>query len=142
MKKFIKAAATLFLITVMCLSFVSCTDKTIDKDIWEDATYTEDTAFGGGTKTIMVEVIAEERSVTFTIKTDKGNLGEALVEHNLIAGENGPYGLYVKTVNGITADYNINQTYWAVTKNGESMLTGVDGTEISDGEHYEFVCTK
>ena len=142
MKKFIKVALGLFLITVMCVSFISCGNKDVDKDIWEDATYTEDTAFGNGSKTILVEVKAEDRAVTFTIKTDKGNLGEALLEHNLVSGENGAYGLYVKTVNGITADYNINQTYWAFTKNGESMLSGVDGAEISDGEHYELVYTK
>ncbi len=142
MKKFIKVALGLFLITVMCVSFISCGNKGVDKDIWEDATYTEDMAFGNGSKTILVEVKAEDRAVTFTIKTDKGNLGEALLEHNLVSGENGAYGLYVKTVNGITADYNINQTYWAFTKNGESMLSGVDGAEISDGEHYELVYTK
>ena len=142
MKKSIKVAISLFLITMMCLSFMSCGNKTVDKGIWENATYTEDMVFGNGSKTVLVEVKAEERALAFTIKTDKENLGEALLEHNLIAGENGPYGLYVKKVNGITADYNINQAYWAFTKDGESMLTGVDGAEISDGEHYELVYTK
>ncbi len=142
MKKSIKIALTLFLITIMCVSSASCGNKSVDKEIWETATYTEDMVFGNGSKTVLVEVKAEDRSVTFTVKTDKGNLGEALLEHDLISGENGPYGLYVKSVNGITADYNINQTYWAFTKNGESMMSGVDGAEISDGEHYELVYTK
>ena len=48
-----------------------------------------------------------------------------------------PYGLYVKFVNGIEADYDNDQTYWALYKSGEYMLTGVDTTVISDGEHYE-----
>ena len=30
----------------------------------------------------------------------------------------------------------------AFTKNGEMMMTGVDGTAITDGEHYELVYTK
>jgi hypothetical protein len=90
----------------------------------------------------MVEVKVEEQSVTFTIKTDKTTLGEALMEHGLIAGDVGQFGLYVKVVNGITADYDIDQSYWAFTKNGEMMLTGVDMTNIADGEHYELVYTK
>ena len=85
---------------------------------------------------------AEEQSVTFTIKTDKEILGDALLEHDLIAGEEGDYGLYVKVVNGMTADYDVDQSYWAFYKDGEYMMTGVDGTEIADGEHYELVYTK
>lgn len=141
-RKLINVAATLFLITIMCLSFTSCGSNDVDKSVWENAIYTENMVFGDGTKTVLVEVKAEDRSVTFTIKTDKENLGEALLEHNLVSGEKGAYGLYVKSVNGITADYNIDNTYWAFTKNGESMLTGVDGAEISNGEHYELVYTK
>ncbi|MBR7163659.1 MAG: DUF4430 domain-containing protein [Clostridia bacterium] len=142
MKRFIKPVLCLLLISVMCSSFAACGAGVDEKGAWESATYSEDMTFGNGSKTVLVEVRAEDRSVTFTIKTDKEKLDDALLEHNLISGENGPYGLYVKSVNGITADYNVNQTYWAFTKNGESMPTGVSGAEISDGEHYELVCTK
>jgi hypothetical protein len=110
--------------------------------VWENATYLEDKEFGSGSKTIVVEVKAADQKVTFTIKTDKDTVGAALFEHNLIDGENGPYGLYVKVVNGITADYDKTQTYWALKKNGKDLMTGVDMTEITDGEHYEFVYTK
>ena len=64
------------------------------------------------------------------------------MEHNIISGENGAYGLYVKTVNGILADYNITKSYWSINKDGEYMLTGVDSTKIEDGDVYEFVYTK
>ena len=110
--------------------------------LWSDADYVEDTTFGNGSKTVQVEVKVGEESVTFTIKTDKATLGEALLEHNLIAGEQSAYGLYVKKVNGITADYDVDQSYWGFCKNGEHMMSGVDTTEISDGEHYELVYTK
>lgn len=110
--------------------------------LWAEADYVEDTTFGDGSKTVQVEVKVGEESVTFTIKTDKIMLGDALVEHNLIAGEQGAYGLYVKKVNGITADYDVDQSYWGFCKNGEYMMSGVDTTEISDGEHYELVYTK
>ena len=104
---------------------------------WVSATYLRDMEFGTGSKTVQVEVKAEGQSVTFTIHTDKETLGEALIEHNLIAGEEGAYGLYVKFVNGIEADYDKDKTYWSFYKNGEYMMTGVDTTVISDGEHYE-----
>ena len=106
---------------------------------WENAVHLTDKEFGNGAKTVKVEVKAEKQSITFTLHTDKETLGEALMEHNLISGENGPYGLYIKFVNGIEADYDKDKTYWAFYKNGEYMMSGVDTTVIADGEHYELV---
>ena len=80
--------------------------------------------------------------LTATIKTDKTILGDALLEHSLIAGEEGAYGLYVKFVNGIRADYDLDGAYWGFNKGGEYMMTGVDGTTIADGDKYELVWTK
>lgn len=128
-------ALLLFLALAFCL--VSCGET----DPWESATYTEDTEFGTGTKTVEVEVKVLEHSVTFTLKTDKENLADALLEHNLIAGEDSTYGLYIKTVNGILADYDKTQRYWGCYKNGEATL-GASSTEIKDGEHYELVYSK
>ena len=110
--------------------------------LWKNATYLKDTEFGTGSKTIAVEVKVEDKSVTFTIHTDKETLGDALLEHNLIAGEEGMYGLYVKTVNGMLADYDIDASYWSFYKGGEMMMTGVDGESISGGEHYEIIYAK
>ena len=109
--------------------------------IWANATYVKDTTFGTGAKTLTVVVKADEQSVTFTIKTDAETVGAALLEHELIAGEESQYGLYVKTVNGMLADYNVDQTYWAFYKNNEYMMTGVDATAFTDGEQYELVRT-
>lgn len=110
--------------------------------VWANATYKEDTELGEGAVTVKVEVKAEDKSVTFTVHTDKTVLGDALLEHSLIAGDEGEFGLYVKAVNGMTADYDVNQAYWAFYKDGEMMNTGVDGATIADGEHYELVYTK
>ena len=107
--------------------------------IWTNALYQNDTEIGEGAKTVQVEVKAGDKSVTFTVHTDKETLGDALLEHNLIAGEEGAYGLYVKLVNGIEADYDKDGTYWAFYKNGEMMMVGVDGAVITDGEHYELI---
>ena len=90
----------------------------------------------------MVEVKVEEQSVTFTIHTDADTLGEALLEHELIAGEDSQYGIYVKTVNGILADYDIDKSYWGFYQNGEYLMSGVDTTAIVGGEHFEIVYSK
>ena len=136
-----KKALSLVLVLVAILCLVSC-NKIEKTGAWENATYRRDMEFGKGETTVQVEVKAEEQSVTFTINTDKKTLGEALIEHGLISGENGQFGLYVKLVNGIEADYDKDQTYWALYKNGEYMMSGVDTTEIADGEHYELVKAK
>jgi D-arabinose 1-dehydrogenase-like Zn-dependent alcohol dehydrogenase len=124
---------------MLCLA--SC--NTVDAEgLWENATYRRDMTFGEGEKTVFVEVKVAAESITFTINTDEKYLGDALIAHELIDGEEGPYGLYVKVVNGITADYDVDQSYWALSKDGEMCMSGVDTTEIADGEHYELVYTK
>ncbi len=141
MKKIIKTILVLLTITSICLSFSSCKKAKSEKDPWEDAVYTTDTEFGSGEKTITARVRVGEKSVTFTINTDKDTLGDALTEHKLVSGEEGEYGMYVKVVNGIEADYDKTQSYWGFNKNGESMMTGIDMEEISDGDSYEIVYT-
>ena len=105
--------------------------------LWKDAIYTEDKSFGEGSKTFEVEVIADGYSVTFTVKTDEEYLGTPLLTHGIITGENGAYGLYITAVNGIVADYSVNQSWWCISKNGTSLMTGVDSTKIENGAHYE-----
>lgn len=130
------------MLCILCILMTACGNTTDEKNLWDTATYTEDAELGNGVKVITVDVIAEDKTVTFTISTDKETLGDALLEHKLISGEKGPYGIYVKMVNGITADYDINQSYWLLTKNSGYMQTGVDSTQIADGEHYELTYTK
>ena len=130
----------LLLALVICLS--SCAAPRDFGELWEGATYVEDTELGDGETTVTVEVKAGEHSVSFTINTDKSTLGEALIEHSLIEGEASQYGLYVKKVNGILADYDIDGSYWGFFKGGEYMTSGVDSTEFSDGDRFELVYTK
>lgn len=78
----------------------------------------------------------------FEIHTDKTIVGDALMEHDLLAGDAGDFGLYVKSVNGITADYDVDGTYWAFYINGEYAMSGVDSTEITDGAAYTFKVEK
>ena len=136
-----KKTLSLVLAVLMLLCIVSC--NTVEKTgAWENATYRKDMEFGEGSKTVVVEVKAEDQSVTFTIKTDKDTVGAALLEHKLIEGDEGEFGLYVKKVNGITADFDVDQSYWAFYINGEMAMTGVDGAEIKEGETYQLAYTK
>lgn len=94
---------------------------------------------GEGSTVFPFCVVDKEGTVTnFEIHTDKTMVGEALVDLELIEGENGDYGLYVKKVNGITADYDTDGVYWAFYINGEYAQTGVDVTEIKEGDSYTF----
>lgn len=74
----------------------------------------------------------------FEVHTDKTVVGEALLELGLVEGEDGDYGLYVKTVNGITADYDKDGVYWAFYVNDEYAQAGVDVTDIKEGDSYAF----
>ncbi len=110
--------------------------------VWADAVYTEDTVIGEGSNTFIFEVKVGTHSVTFTVNTDETVVGTALIENGIISGDDGPYGLYVKTVNGIFADYDVNGAYWGFYQDGEYAMNGVDTTNIENGAHYEMVYSK
>lgn len=133
---------TYLLICVMLLCTAACTQNENQADVWENAAYTDSANLGVGQKMIAIEVTAEEKTVEFSVYTDCDTLGEALEAVQLIEGHDGAYGLYVDSVNGIAADYEKDGSYWAITKAGEYMTTGVDGVSISDGDRYEFTYTK
>lgn len=147
-KKLICIMIALLLVLASAVAFVACKnsdgDKQEEKSDSEDhgELYKSDTELGSGSVTVFVDVVAYGKKVTFTVRTDKKTLGEALLEHGLIEGSVEAYGLYVKKVNGVLADYDIDQTYWNFSKDGKMMPVGVDKAEIANGEHYEFTRTK
>ena len=142
-KRIINIIVCFIFISILCISMTGCKKENVEAmSLWDNAIYTEDKTFGNGAKIFELEVKAEEKSVTFTIKTDADNLEEALFEHKLIDGEKGPYGMYIKKVNGITADYDVDQSYWALSQDGTPSATGASGAEIKGGEHFEFTHTK
>ena len=101
------------------------------------------TVKGEGATVFYFNVVDKDGGVTkFEIHTDKTVVGDALLELGLIEGDMGDYGLYVKKVNGITADYDVDQTYWAFYVNDEYGMTGVDMTDIVPGTTYAFKVSK
>ncbi|MCH5259469.1 MAG: DUF4430 domain-containing protein [Lachnospiraceae bacterium] len=92
---------------------------------------------GTGSTEFSLTVTDKEGSETqFEIHTDKQTVGDALLELGLIDGEESEYGLYVKTVNGLTVDYDTDGAYWAFYINGEYASSGVDSTDITEGDSY------
>lgn len=78
--------------------------------------------------------VTQTQTVTTTCQT----VGDALLAEGLIEGEEGPYGLYVKSVLGETHDYEADGLYWAFYINGDYAMSGVDATEIVPGTVYAF----
>ena len=132
------------LIAAMALFTNGCSDNTTDPTAAPTQAATQEpvsdvTELGEGETEFNFTVTDTDGNETkFLISTDKATVGEALLELDLIAGEDGDYGLYVKTVNGITVDYATDGKYWAFYVNGEYAMSGVDTTEITEGAIYSF----
>lgn len=94
-----------------------------------------------GAKTITIDVIHRDASLkAFNYHTDREFLGEVLTDETLVSGESGPYGLFITTVDGETAD-DAAQEWWCITRDGEILNTSADQTPIADGDKYELTLT-
>jgi hypothetical protein len=141
-KRILSVILSFVLIAVIALTMYGCGKQTNEQpsESTTKETVTEQTP---AKVSFTFKVTHKDGSVaTFDISTDKKYVGEALIEGNYIAGEDGDYGLYVKTVDGETLDYNTDKMYWAFYEDGNYALKGVDQTEIVDGKTYEFKAEK
>ncbi len=101
------------------------------------------TDVGNGKVSFIFRVTDKEGYDTlFRVYTNEKTVGDALQKVGLIEGEMGDYGLYVKKVNGIVADYDIDKTYWAFYINNEYAMTGVDKTDVTPNAEYQFKVEK
>ena len=66
--------------------------------------------------------------------------GAALVEAGIVEDADGD-GLFT-VANGMTADYNVDQTYWAFYENDAYANQGMNDTAIADGVIYKLVRSK
>ena len=158
MKKWLSFILCVALIAAIALTAMGCTDQNPETpETSGDTTVT--TAEGGtnsetpdpnaptvkgeGATVFYFNVVDKDGKETkFEIHTDKTVVGDALLELGLIEGEEGPYGLYVKKVNGITAEYEVDGTYWAFYIGDDYGMTGVDMTDIEAGATYAFKVSK
>ena len=137
-----KKVLAIILALVMALSLMACGSSPAqqpsgDADT-ETPVVTDGATLGEGAHSFTLEITdADGKTVTATINTDEETVGAALLKLNIVQGEDSDYGLYVKTVNGITADYDKDQTYWSFYIDGEYAQTGVDMTAVNDGSTYK-----
>ena len=94
-----------------------------------------------GAKTVNVTVdFGDGETKNYELHTDAEYLRGALDEENLVEGTESEFGLYVLTVDGVTADES-KQQWWCFTKGGEMLMTGVDSTPVADGDSFEITLT-
>lgn len=124
-----KRMISLLLALVMVFALTACGAK-------EEAPAADAVSF----KVVVTDLDGNETA--FEYSSNAASVGEALVAEGLIEGHETEYGLYIDTVNGITADWDNDQTYWAFYINGEYATTGIDGTEIVADTTYGLTLTK
>ncbi len=94
---------------------------------------------------LLINVIDDnnEKSV-YEIKTNAEYLRQALDDADGItySGDEGEFGLMITEINGVVADYNIDQSYWAFYVNGEYCNYGVDEQPVLDGDIFSIEYTK
>ena len=148
---FLTRAAAFLLACMLALSFAACGKGAADSTASSDAETTERTTEATAPWTSVGEgdcafpfivTFADGTRQNYVVTTSKQTIGEALVDAGLIAGEESEYGLYVKTVCGVTADYDADGTYWALYVNGEPSLVGVDSLKCTDITDVEFRIAK
>lgn len=144
-RKWLSVLWCIVLIAALALNITGCAATTPSQDTsTQEAPIADDeaaaTILGEGSKTFFfVAVDLEGKESKFEIHTDAETVGAALMEHQLLDGDPGDYGLYVKTVNGITLDWDKDAKYWSLLIDGEYAMTGVDQTEITEGSTYTFL---
>ena len=133
----VKKILALILCVAMMLTLAACNSAPVTEEF---TPVTDGETIGEGSKTFPLVITDKDgNTVNVTVNTDEETVGGALLALGLIEGEDGDYGLYVKSVNGIIADYEVDATYWAFYINGEYAMTGVDQTPIADGETYSLI---
>ena len=124
-----KRILSLLLVLTMVFALTACAAK-------EEAPAAQAVAF----KVIVTDLEGNETAFEYT--SSAAFVGEALVDEGLIQGHDTEYGLYIDTVNGTTADWDNDQTYWAFYINGEYATTGIDATEITPDTTYGLTLTQ
>lgn len=144
--KSLSLSVCIVLIAVTALFTTDCNDgNTSSAPASSQASSSQNTAsvLGEGSTEFAFTVTDDGgKETAFEIHTEKKTVGEALLELGLIAGDESEYGLYVKTVNGVTLDYDKDGKYWAFYINGEYASAGVDSTNITAGAEYAFKAAK
>lgn len=94
-------------------------------------------------KTISVSVVfADKSNKNYTIETEAEYLADALNEKGLLDSKEYEKsdGMYTY-IAGERADYNLDGSWWCVTKSGEMTSVGMNEQVIADGDSFEITNT-
>ena len=95
-----------------------------------------------GSKAYTVTVIHSDGSEqVFSYCTDEEYLAGALLAEGLVAGEEGPYGLTIITVDGEDAVWDTDSAYWAIWIGEEMAMTGASEIPVYDGSIFKLEYT-
>lgn len=95
-----------------------------------------------GRKAVTVTVIhSDGREAQFHYGTSDSYLGQLLLSEELAEGDAGEFGLMIHTVDGETASWEENRSYWALYIGSEYATTGADSIPLTDGGEYTLVYT-
>lgn len=142
-KRILSIILCIVIVAAISLFTQGCTDNdttgtTSPETTVSDVSETPEVIGQGAKAFFFIAEDKDGKETKWEVHSDEDTVGKALLAEGIIEGEDGPYGLYVKTVNGITLDYDTDGLYWAFYENGEYALTGVDQTEITEGQTYAF----
>lgn len=95
-----------------------------------------------GTKNVTVTVVHKDGTQKdFACKTEEEYLGKLLVSEGIVEDNQTEYGLYILTADGETADWSVDEGWWAVYVGDEMAELGADSTVLTDGATYKLVYT-
>ena len=135
-KKLLSILLCIALIAAMALCTAGCGSKDAPETTVSAGAAGATSVGEGQTAFLFTVVDADGKETAFDVHTDETTVGAALLALGLIDGDDSEYGLYVKTVNGLTVDYDKDGKYWAFYVDGEYAATGVDSTDIAAGSTY------
>lgn len=126
-KKLLGIGLIVVLVVIMALAYGKFREKPVE-----------------GSKNITIEVVnSKEESKVYELKTDAEYLLEAMEEAEglVFEGEEGEFGMSIMTVNGETADFNVDASYWSFYVNDEYCNYGVSEQPVEDGDAFAIVYT-
>ena len=138
MKKLQKLIAMIALVAAVLALFTGCVEEATQK-LKDEITGNQTQE---GEKTITVAVTyADGKTKFFTYTTSEMYLGPVLRAEGLVTGHYDGDSFFVDAVDGLTADYSENESWWKLLDNGEQTMVGIDEIALKDGGKYQLQYT-
>ena len=94
-----------------------------------------------GAKQVTIRIIHKDGTEKkLEYDTDAEFLADLLLEKELVTGYSSEeYGFTIESVDGVTADWNVDGAYWALYEGEEYATTSAAGIVLTDGGVYKLV---